>query len=163
MIQSMTQRVLLKLEVEMKLVRPACDWALSTPTCVMINVITECQKRSVKLCSATEEMIKTGMKELDVDGVSAQLQQSLYSASDMLVDKFSKVLDGVLVKLSRYDEGTFSSTVLSFTKPTMETANEFIKFLRKQQDIIRDRVSNDDLIDSIFEDWYMTHLKQIHE
>ena len=88
-------------------------------------------------------MIKTGMKELDVDGVSAQLQQSLYSASDMLgintcllniiliqlvsVDKFSKVLDGVLIKLSRYDEGTFSSTVLSFTKPTMETANEFIK------------------------------------
>ena len=39
----------------------------------------------------------------------------------------------------------------------------FSKFLRKQQDIIRDRVSNDDLIDSIFEDWYMTHLKQIHE
>ena len=38
----------------------------------------------MKLCSATEEMIKTGMKELDVDGVSAQLQQSLYSASDML-------------------------------------------------------------------------------
>ena len=43
------------------------------------------------------------------------------------VEKFGKVLDGVLVKLSRYDEGTFSSTVLSFTKPTMETANEFIK------------------------------------
>ena len=43
----------------------------------------------MKLCSATEEMIKTGMKELDVDGVSAQLQQSLYSASDML-GKLSK-------------------------------------------------------------------------
>ena len=44
MIQSMTQRVLLKLEVEMKLAKPACEWILSTPTCVMINVITECQK-----------------------------------------------------------------------------------------------------------------------
>ena len=48
-------------------------------------------QRSVKLCSATEEMIKTGMKELDVDGVSAQLQQSLYSASDML-GEFTKKL-----------------------------------------------------------------------
>ena len=58
MIQSMTQRVLLKLEVEMKLVRPACDWALSTPTCVMINVITECQKVCMRIKFLYLKLIK---------------------------------------------------------------------------------------------------------
>lgn len=93
------------------------------------------------------------------------------------VDKFSRVLDGVLVKLSRYDEGTFSSTVLSFTKPTMETANEFVKvniysmypynrlsqFIRQNQDIIREKINSDDFVDGILEDWFTTHLRQIHE
>eukprot|EP00064_Thunnus_orientalis_P018833 superscaffoldBa00004474_g18940 len=32
-----------------------------------------------------------------------------------LVSKFAAVLDGVLSKLSRYDEGTFFSSILSFT------------------------------------------------
>ena len=108
-------------------------------------------------------MVKTGMKELDIDTMSASLEQTLHSASDMIglgskqlisykaysmihiettsmvhrlwtiqfvtfsVEKFHRVLDGILVKLSRYDEGTFSSSILSFTKPNMETANEFVK------------------------------------
>ena len=105
-------------------------------------------------------MVKAGMKELDIDTMSASLEQTLHSASDMIglgfiynvayniipywsyvntkiqfetltVDKFHRVLDGILVKLSRYDEGTFSSSILSFTKPNMETANEFVKVSQK--------------------------------
>ncbi|KAF3855279.1 hypothetical protein F7725_023334 [Dissostichus mawsoni] len=36
-----------------------------------------------------------------------------------LVTKFAAVLDGVLSKLSRYDEGTFFSSILSFTVSTL--------------------------------------------
>lgn len=38
----------------------------------------------MKLCAATDEMTKAGMKELDIDTMSASLQQSIHAASDML-------------------------------------------------------------------------------
>ena len=41
-------------------------------------------QRAIKLCAATDEMVKAGMKELDIETMAAQLQQTLHSASDML-------------------------------------------------------------------------------
>ena len=44
-------------------------------------------KRSVKLCSPTDEMIKAGMKELDTDGIAEALHQIIQSANANVVDK----------------------------------------------------------------------------
>ena len=44
MINSMTQRVLIKLENEMKLFKNTCDCKVPIAACIMINVISECQK-----------------------------------------------------------------------------------------------------------------------
>ena len=44
MISSMTQRVLFKLENELKNLKVTCECKIPITACVMINVISECQK-----------------------------------------------------------------------------------------------------------------------
>ena len=35
--------------------------------------------------------------------------------------------------------------------------------MRQNQDVIREKIANDDFIDGIFHEWYITHLRQMHE
>uniref|UniRef100_A0A2K5PWM0 MHD1 domain-containing protein n=1 Tax=Cebus imitator TaxID=2715852 RepID=A0A2K5PWM0_CEBIM len=64
-----------------------------------------------------------------------------------LVAKFVTILEGVLVKLSRYDEGTLFSSFLSFTvkppskyvdvpKPRMDVTDTYVTFIRHSQDVL---------------------------
>lgn len=78
-----------------------------------------------------------------------------------LVSKFSAVLDGVLSKLSRYDEGTFFSSILSFTKPGMDLADTYITFVRQNQDILRDRVNDELYTEKVFDQWYTSSMKAV--
>ncbi|CDQ83749.1 unnamed protein product [Oncorhynchus mykiss] len=89
-----------------------------------------------------------------------------------MVTKFAGVLDGVLSKLSRYDEGTFFSSILSFTvkaaakyvdvpKPGMDLADTYITFVRQNQDILRDRVNEEMYIEKLFDQWYTSSMKGV--
>lgn len=78
-----------------------------------------------------------------------------------LVTKFAAVLDGVLSKLSRYDEGTFFSSILSFTKPGMDLADTYITFIRQNQDILRDRINDELYTEKVFEQWYSSSVKLV--
>ncbi|KAK2880542.1 hypothetical protein Q8A73_023240 [Channa argus] len=78
-----------------------------------------------------------------------------------LVSKFAGVLDGVLSKLSRYDEGTFFSSILSFTKPGMDLADTYITFVRQNQDILRDRINDELYIEKVFDQWYTSSMKAV--
>ncbi|XP_031712791.1 calcium-dependent secretion activator 1 [Anarrhichthys ocellatus] len=82
------------------------------------------------------------------------------------------VLDGVLSKLSRYDEGTFFSSILSFTvkaaakyvevpKPGMDLADTYITFIRQNQDILRDRVNDELYVEKVFDQWYSGSMKVV--
>uniref|UniRef100_A0A3Q3BEG7 MUN domain-containing protein n=1 Tax=Kryptolebias marmoratus TaxID=37003 RepID=A0A3Q3BEG7_KRYMA len=111
-------------------------------------------------------------------------QQQYHSRIDVLIDetfkemisslisKFAAVLDGVLSKLSRYDEGTFFSSVLSFTvsslslssvlqKPRMDLADTYITFVRQNQDILRDCISDELYIETLFDQWYSSSMKAV--
>lgn len=100
-------------------------------------------------------------------------QQQYHSKIDVLIDeafkemisslvsKFAAVLDGVLSKLSRYDEGTFFSSILSFTKPGMDLADTYITFVRQNQDILRDRVNDEMYTEKIFDQWYTSFMKAV--
>ena len=126
MISSMTSRILTKLEASLKNIKITSDARIPISICVMINAIGQCQKRFFKLCAATDEMIKSGMAGLNTEEMINSLDQSLTQASGLLVEKLTKVQESILAKLSRYDEGSFTSSILSFTKPSMDTANDFV-------------------------------------
>ncbi|MGH0139657.1 UNVERIFIED_CONTAM: hypothetical protein FKN15_042586 [Acipenser sinensis] len=90
----------------------------------------------------------------------------------MAASQFVAVLEGVLAKLSRYDEGTLFSSILSFTvkaaakyvdvpNPGMDLADTYITFVRQNQDILRDKVIEDMYIEKLFDQWYTSSMKAI--
>uniref|UniRef100_A0A3B4UTS5 Calcium dependent secretion activator 2 n=1 Tax=Seriola dumerili TaxID=41447 RepID=A0A3B4UTS5_SERDU len=98
----------------------------------------------------------------------SHLSQTFHALLMILLKKnFAGVLDGVLSKLSRYDEGTFFSSILSFTvsshvfKPGMDLADTYITFVRQNQDILRDRVNDELYIEEVFDQWYTGSMKAL--
>ncbi|XP_054475189.1 calcium-dependent secretion activator 2 isoform X1 [Anoplopoma fimbria] len=137
------------------------DFRVALSVCTMFNVLMDAKKQCAKLC-----VLDTGQE------IDKQWQQ-YHSKIDVLIDdafkdmisslvtKFAAVLDGVLSKLSRYDEGTFFSSILSFTKPGMDLADTYITFIRQNQDILRDRVNDELYIEKVFDQWYTGSMKSV--
>ncbi|XP_014874664.1 calcium-dependent secretion activator 2-like, partial [Poecilia latipinna] len=100
-------------------------------------------------------------------------QQQYHSKIDVLIDdtfkemifsltsKCTAVLESVLSKLSRYDEGTFFSSILSFTKPGMDLADTYIIFVRQNQDIVRDHINDEVCIEKVFDQWYTSSMRTV--
>ncbi|KAG5845940.1 hypothetical protein ANANG_G00144500 [Anguilla anguilla] len=104
--------------------------------------------------------------------IDVLIEEAFKEMISSLVSKFSAVLDGVLSKLSRYDEGTLFSSLLSFTvktaakyvdvpKPGMDLADTYITFVRQNQDILRDRVNDEMYTEKVFEQWYTSTMKAV--
>lgn len=148
------------------------DFRVPLSVCTMFNVLMDAKKQCSKLC-----VLDTGQE------TDKQWQQ-YHSKIDVLIDdtfkemmaslvaKFASVLDSVLSKLSRYDEGTFFSSILSFTvkaaakyvevpKPGMDLADTYITFVRQNQDILRDRVNDELYTEKVFDQWYTSSMKAI--
>uniref|UniRef100_A0A7N8XVI7 Calcium dependent secretion activator 2 n=1 Tax=Mastacembelus armatus TaxID=205130 RepID=A0A7N8XVI7_9TELE len=68
---------------------------------------------------------------------------------------------------NQYDEGTFFSSILSFTvsshvfKPGMDLADTYITFVRQNQDVLRDRVNDELYIEQVFDQWYTGSMKAV--
>lgn len=89
------------------------------------------------------------------------IEETVKEIISLLVSKFISVLEGVLSKLSRYDEGTLFSSILSFTKPGMDLADTYISFVRQNQDILREKVNEEIYIEKLFDQWYSSSVKVI--
>ncbi|XP_024911880.1 calcium-dependent secretion activator 2 isoform X3 [Cynoglossus semilaevis] len=137
------------------------EFRVPLSVCTMFNVLMDAKKQCSKLC-----VLDTGQE-------SDKQWQQYHSKIDVLIDeafkemisslisKFASVLDGVLSKLSRYDEGTFFSSILSFTKPGMDVADTYITFVRQNQDILRERINDEVYIEEVFDQWYSSCMKAV--
>ncbi|PIO36375.1 hypothetical protein AB205_0171590, partial [Aquarana catesbeiana] len=90
------------------------------------------------------------------------IEETVKEMITLLVAKFVTILEGVLSKLSRYDEGTLFSSFLSFTvkaaskyvdvpKPGMDVADAYVTFVRHSQDVLRDKVNEEIYIERLFD------------
>jgi hypothetical protein len=86
------------------------DYVIPTECCVMVNVIIDCKAQALKLCGLTSGDLHRYHTKID-----EHLERCLTEMNKQLVAKLLSVLDGLLKKLSRYDEGTFFSSILSLT------------------------------------------------
>lgn len=78
------------------------------PECgVMINVMVECKSQAPKLCILKGDANRYHTK------IDELLEKNLVEMKKSLIGKLTSVLDGLLKKLARYDEGSFFSSILS--------------------------------------------------
>ncbi|CAF4576275.1 unnamed protein product, partial [Rotaria magnacalcarata] len=60
-----------------------------------------------------------------------------------LIQKLLSVLDSVLKKLSRYDEGSFFAQILSLTKPINEDGQAYVSSVNANLEQLRQKISDE--------------------
>uniref|UniRef100_A0A8C7MN81 Calcium dependent secretion activator 2 n=1 Tax=Oncorhynchus kisutch TaxID=8019 RepID=A0A8C7MN81_ONCKI len=157
MMEACVKRTKAAFDSKMQKASKATDFRVSLSVCTMFNMLMDAKKQCAKLC-----VLDSGQEQQYHSKIDVLIDDAFKDMISSMVTKFAGVLDGVLSKLSRYDEGTFFSSILSFTvkaaakyvdvpKPGMDLADTYITFVRQNQDILRDRVNEEMYIEKLFD------------
>nr|XP_016850675.1 PREDICTED: calcium-dependent secretion activator 1 [Anolis carolinensis] len=169
MIESCVKRTRIAFEAKLQKTSRSTDFRVPQSICTMFNVMVDAKAQSTKLCSM--EMGQEFAKEWHQyhSKIDELIEETVKEMITLLVAKFVTILEGVLAKLSRYDEGTLFSSFLSFTvkaaskyvdvpKPGMDVADAYVTFVRHSQDILRDKVNEEMYIERLFDQWYTSSM-----
>ncbi|KAM5148943.1 calcium-dependent secretion activator 1 isoform 4-T4 [Mantella aurantiaca] len=157
MIESCVKRTRLAFEVKLQKTSRSTDFRVPQSICTMFNVMVDAKAQSTKLCS-----MEMGQEHQYHSKIDELIEETVKEMITLLVAKFVTILEGVLSKLSRYDEGTLFSSFLSFTvkaaskyvdvpKPGMDVADAYVTFVRHSQDVLRDKVNEEIYIERLFD------------
>ncbi|XP_072276924.1 calcium-dependent secretion activator 1 isoform X2 [Pyxicephalus adspersus] len=162
MIESCVKRTRIAFEVKLQKTSRSTDFRVPQSICTMFNVMVDAKAQSTKLCSM--EMGQEFAKQWHQyhSKIDELIEETVKEMITLLVAKFVTILEGVLSKLSRYDEGTLFSSFLSFTvkaaskyvdvpKPGMDLADAYVTFVRHSQDVLRDKVNEEIYIERLFD------------
>ncbi|XP_044136210.1 calcium-dependent secretion activator 2 isoform X1 [Bufo gargarizans] len=172
MIEACVKRTRTAFEVKLQRTNKSTDLRIPASVCTMFNVLVDAKKQVSKLCvlDGGQEFSKQWQQyHSKIDDL---IEETVKEIISLLVSKFVSVLEGVLSKLARYDEGTLFSSILSFTvkaaskyvevpKPGMDLADTYITFVRQNQDILREKVNEEMYIEKLFDLWYSSSVKVI--
>uniref|UniRef100_A0A8C2BN73 Ca2+-dependent activator protein for secretion a n=1 Tax=Cyprinus carpio TaxID=7962 RepID=A0A8C2BN73_CYPCA len=149
MIESCVKRTRAAFEVKLQKSPRTTDFRVPQSICTMFNVMVDAKAQSAKLCAM--ELSQERQYHSQIDDL---IEETVKEMITLVVAKFVVILESVLAKLSRYDEGTLFSSFLSFTKPGMDVADSYVTFFRHSQDVLRDKVNEEMYIERLFDQWY---------
>ncbi|XP_077067115.1 calcium-dependent secretion activator 2 isoform X4 [Siphateles boraxobius] len=170
MMEACVKRTKAAFDSKMQKSSKSTDFRVPLSVCTMFNVLMDAKKQCSKLCVLDQGQEVDQQWQQYHSKIDVLIDDAFKEMISSLVSKFAAVLDGVLSKISRYDEGTFFSSILSFTvkaaakyvdvpKPGMDLADTYITFVRQNQDILRDRVNDEMYTEKIFDQWYNSFMK----
>uniref|UniRef100_UPI0037E84410 calcium-dependent secretion activator 1 isoform X9 n=1 Tax=Semicossyphus pulcher TaxID=241346 RepID=UPI0037E84410 len=160
MIESCIKRTRAAFEAKLQKSSRATDFRVPQSICTMFNVMVDAKAQSAKLCA-----MDLGQERQYHSQIDNLIEETVKEMITLLVAKFVVILESVLAKLSRYDEGTLFSSFLSFTvkaaskyvdvpKPGMDVADGYVTFVRHSQDMLREKVNEEVYIERLFDQWY---------
>ncbi|XP_067854939.1 calcium-dependent secretion activator 1 isoform X4 [Heptranchias perlo] len=167
MIESCVKRTRIAFEAKLQKTSRSTDFRVPQSICTMFNVMVDAKTQSIKLCS-----MEAGQERQYHSKIDELIEETVKEMITLMVAKFVTILEGVLSKLSRYDEGTLFSSFLSFTvkaaskyvdvpKPGMDLADAYVTFVRQSQDILRDKVNEEMYIERLFDQWYTSSMNVV--
>ncbi|XP_023664491.1 calcium-dependent secretion activator 1-like isoform X9 [Paramormyrops kingsleyae] len=160
MIESCVKRTRAAFESKLQKSSKTTDFRIPQSICTMFNVMVDAKDQSAKLCA-----MEMGQEKQQHSKIDSLIEDSVKEMISLLVGKFVTILESVLAKLSRYDEGTLFSSFLSFTvkaaskyvdvpKPGMDVADGYVTCVRHSQDMLREKVNEEVYIERLFDQWY---------
>ncbi|XP_054255783.1 calcium-dependent secretion activator 2 isoform X13 [Indicator indicator] len=172
MIEACVKRTRTAFELKLQKTNKSTDFRIPSSLCTMFNVLVDAKKQTAKLCILDGGQEFASQWQQYHSKIDDLIEETVKEIISLLVSKVVSVLEGVLSKLSRYDEGTFFSSLVSFTvkaaakyvdvpKPGMDLADTYIMFVRQNQDILREKVNEEMYIEKLFDQWYSGSMKVI--
>ncbi|KAM9361270.1 calcium-dependent secretion activator 1 isoform 3-T3 [Symphorus nematophorus] len=167
MIESCIKRTRAAFEAKLQKSSRATDFRVPQSICTMFNVMVDAKAQSAKLCA-----MDLGQERQYHSQIDNLIEETVKEMITLLVAKFVVILESVLAKLSRYDEGTLFSSFLSFTvkaaskyvdvpKPGMDVADGYVTFVRHSQDMLREKVNEEVYIERLFDQWYTSTMNLV--
>ncbi|RVE72866.1 hypothetical protein OJAV_G00043510 [Oryzias javanicus] len=167
MIESCVKRTRAAFEAKLQRSSRTTDFRVPQSICTMFNVMVDAKAQSAKLCT-----VDLGQERQYHSQIDHLIEETVKEMITLLVAKFAVILESVLSKLSRYDEGTLFSSFLSFTvkaaskyvdvpKPGMDVADSYVTFVRHSQDMLREKVNEEVYVERIFDQWYTSTMNLI--
>ncbi|XP_061543051.1 calcium-dependent secretion activator 1 isoform X11 [Phycodurus eques] len=167
MIESCIKRTRAAFEAKLQRSSRTTDFRVPQSICTMFNVMVDAKAQSAKLCAMDLDQERQYHSQID-----NLIEEMVKEMITLLVAKFVVILESVLAKLSRYDEGTLFSSFLSFTvkaaskyvdvpKPGMDVADGYVTFVRHSQDMLREKVNEEVYIERLFDQWYTSTMNLI--
>ncbi|KAK3895004.1 hypothetical protein Pcinc_001256, partial [Petrolisthes cinctipes] len=135
------------------------DYVLPSEMCAMVNVILDAKNQSFKLCAV--DGVDVHQYHTKIDDL---IERTSSSMTQGMVGKLLSVLESVISKLGRYDEGSFIGSILSFTNVSgsgKELGKAYINFARNSMDQIRQKVNDELWILNLFEQWYTAQVTML--
>uniref|UniRef100_A0AAY4BX45 Calcium-dependent secretion activator 1 n=1 Tax=Denticeps clupeoides TaxID=299321 RepID=A0AAY4BX45_9TELE len=165
MIESCIKRTRAAFEAKLQKSSRTTDFRVPQSICTMFNVMVDAKAQSAKLC-AMDLGQEVQQYHSQIDNL---IEETVKEMITLLVAKFMVILESVLAKLSRYDEGTLFSSFLSFTvkaaskyvdvpKPGMDVADAYVTFIRHSQDMLRDKVNEEMYIERLFDNAVLSNI-----
>ncbi|XP_057700960.1 calcium-dependent secretion activator 1 isoform X3 [Corythoichthys intestinalis] len=172
MIESCIKRTRAAFEAKLQRSSRATDFRVPQSICTMFNVMVDAKVQSAKLCAMDldQEFVRDWRQyHSQIDNL---IEETVKEMITLLVAKFVVILESVLAKLSRYDEGTLFSSFLSFTvkaaskyvdvpKPGMDVADGYVTFVRHSQDMLREKVNEEVYVERLFDQWYTSTMNLV--
>ncbi|XP_061496117.1 calcium-dependent secretion activator 2 isoform X3 [Rhineura floridana] len=115
MIEACVKRTRIAFELKLQKTSKSTDLRIPSSVCTMFNVLVDAKKQTAKLCILDGGQEFANQWQQYHSKIDDLIEETVKEVISLLVSKFIAVLEGVLSKLSRYDEGTFFSSILSFT------------------------------------------------
>lgn len=162
MIEAAAKRTLKSFETFLRKGGRSTDYYIPPEVCVMMNTIIDCKNKALHLCALDSgDMIFEKQQHQYHTKIDDFLERVQVQMVKCIIEKLLSVLESVLAKLARYDEGTFFSSILSLTKPVNELGKSYVDFMRGNLDILRQKIIDELFVLSIFEQWYTEQMKML--
>ncbi|CAL7937292.1 unnamed protein product [Xylocopa violacea] len=134
------------------------DYIIPSEMCAMVNVILDAKNQSFELC--TIDGVDVHQYHAKIDDL---IEKTSVAMTQGMIKKLVTVLEAILSKLSRYDEG-FIASILTFTKVSgngKEMGQAYVSFTRNCMDQIRGKVLDELWILTFFEQWYTAQIQML--
>ncbi|XP_028398067.1 calcium-dependent secretion activator 1-like isoform X2 [Dendronephthya gigantea] len=159
MIEACVMRVRESYSSWIKRGRYAMDYVIPQQICVMFNVIAQASKQAKDICHSTAEMrMQRDRGNPAEHSYHPDVREFLMETESFLITeivaKIDTVLEGLLKKLSRYDQGTIKSHIFSLSSQTDEARIKYIQFCQVNLGQIQNSIHDDRSRKKLLRNWY---------
>ncbi|XP_046655109.1 calcium-dependent secretion activator-like isoform X6 [Daphnia pulicaria] len=138
------------------------DYVLPAELCAMVNVVLDAKQQSFKLCAVDGVDVHQYHTKID-----ELIERTSSTMSQGVVSRLLSVLESVISKLARYDEGSILGSILSFTYKQnvsgsgRDLGQSYVNFTRNSMDQIRSKVNDELWILNLFDAWYAAQIQML--
>lgn len=158
MVQSCVKRTKGSFENWLKRTRFSVELRVPRTVCVMLNVVIHAKKQSRFLCAREESENSEYRYHSDVYIFLKDVVQEMTSS---FIAKLSSVLESLLSKVARYDQGSILAPMFSLMNPGTELEDSYLTFFNSNLKELRVHLNDEKVKRQVIKEWYTSVITKI--